>query len=56
MKKSKKKIAAQKQIREQLHITNDRGNTFVGCRPCVFADKRARYDRKETRKLIAAYC
>lgn len=56
MKKSKKKVAAEKQMKQQLHITNDRGETFVGCRPCVFADKRRRNEKREIRKLIAAYC
>lgn len=56
MKRSKKKLAAKKQMKEQLHIVNDRGATFVGCRPTVFADRRRKLSQKETRKLIAAYC
>ena len=35
-----KKERQRRQFAEQLHLENDRGNTFVGLRPVTFASKK----------------
>ncbi len=35
-----KKERQKRQFAQQLHIKNDRGATFIGCRPVTFASKK----------------
>ena len=36
----KKKDRQKRQFAQQLHINNERGATFVGCRPVTFVSKK----------------
>ncbi len=36
----KKKERHKRQLTQQLHIKNERGEIFVGCRPVTFASKK----------------
>ena len=36
----KKRERQRRQFAQQLHIKNERGATFVGCRPITFASKK----------------
>lgn len=46
----KKKERQKRQYAQQLHIKNDRGVTFVGCRPVTFASKK--HPSRAKRKAI----
>ena len=48
MGKMTRKARQERQIKEKLNIKNRRGDTFVGCRPTVYADK-TKYGKKDRR-------
>lgn len=52
-KKEKEKL----RIRQELGITNDRGNTFVGFRPSIMKTKKGdkKITRRENKKLCKNY-
>ena len=54
MKKLSKKEKQQKQIRQQLGITNERGDTWSGFRPSIMKTKKG--DKKITRRENKAMC
>ena len=46
----RKKERQKQQLKQQLHIRNERGATFVGCRPVIFASKK--HPSRAKRKAI----
>ena len=48
-----KKERTDRQLRESLHLKNERGATFVGIRPVVMESKKynKKYQREEGKKL-----
>lgn len=50
-----KRKKSELQMKQQLGITTHRGETFVGLRPTVFADRRERSSTREARKYIRTF-